>query len=233
MPRFSSRALSPCSSFTSNSEPRGGFSASAASTPFDMSGPACRRSTMCNWVEQWPLLRPFFCGPSRTLREGDRAHEIPSRRPRAGATLLHCDLSEVVGRKTCGGICGRATCFPGRSLGITVSATVTAFGPRVCTQGHGFSPAGTVHVEYQGIPFTTQPTPANSSPIIVDGTGSFSMRDSVQRYLGPNCSNAQITQDVIVQATDDTIGATAKATIPGGYWCPNGVVSTNFNGGCP
>jgi hypothetical protein len=50
------------------------------------------------------------------------------------------------------------------------------------------------------------------------------------------CSNDQIQSSVSIGVTEldsnRTIVGIGSGTMPGGYFCTNAVVSTNFNGGC-
>jgi hypothetical protein len=115
---------------------------------------------------------------------------------------------------------------------ISVSATETETGPDICIRGSGFSPNGSVNISYLDIPAPVQNRPGPFGTVSANGT--FLLKDtSMDRFgLNANCTNEQIQQNVVVSARDGATGNLTYATVPGGYWCANAPVSTDFNGGC-
>jgi hypothetical protein len=122
---------------------------------------------------------------------------------------------------------------------VTVGISGTAQGPIVCINGSGFSPGGTVTVQFAGIPEEPLVTPPGGGPPVpqldvisttqpVDMNGNFSLQDLNEiDFVGgavtngtTNCSANEIANGLVtVSVTDNTLGVIATKAVPASYWC--------------
>jgi hypothetical protein len=132
---------------------------------------------------------------------------------------------------------------------VQVGVSGTLQGPMICLNGSGFTPGGTVTVQYAGVP--EEPIVPNSNPPVptldtltstkaVTSSGTFQLTDlSETHFVGSAvsagvsaCTPAEIAKGTVsVNVTDNTLGLTATAAMPASYWCQTSQL-TDFGGGC-
>jgi hypothetical protein len=117
-------------------------------------------------------------------------------------------------------------------------------GPVVCMTGAGFTPGGTVTVQYTGVPqaYDAQGNPTtqviqNNVTVAGDGTIQFLDNEQISNVeslaLGVPACTAQLeaTGTVAIQAVDNTTGVSTTTEVPAVLWCELGPDA--FGATCP
>jgi hypothetical protein len=121
---------------------------------------------------------------------------------------------------------------------VGVSGTATG-GPFVCVNGQGFTPGGTVTVQYGGVPEVASGVKVVSTTQTVAANGNVSLKDNEKVFVAqavaggiPSCTPQEIATGLVsVNVIDNTTGISATTTMPASYWC--GINQTTpFGGGC-
>jgi hypothetical protein len=132
------------------------------------------------------------------------------------------------------------------TIDVGVADPINA-GPVVCLSGTGFTPGGTVTVEYSGIPEqyieidaggdpTTEIVQSNV-PVAQDGSIRFLDNEQIPfatatSFAIPACTpQFQATGQVAIQVVDNTTGVCVTTAVPGVLWCEVGPAS--FGAACP
>ncbi|MGH7270699.1 MAG: S53 family peptidase, partial [Polyangiaceae bacterium] len=145
------------------------------------------------------------------------------------------DLATGWGTPTCGLVSELSG-----SPTIKVGASGTDGGPFICISGNGFSPGGTVTVQYAGAPEFPNALDVITSTQAVQGAGgNFHLVDNEVTAIGgpvsvgvSGCTAAEIANGVVsVNVVDNKTGASVTATMPASYWCTVGQTTT-FGAGC-
>jgi hypothetical protein len=117
------------------------------------------------------------------------------------------------------------------------------FGLAICGHGIGFTPNGTVTVQYGAVPKsdgTELSTPAKIATLTADATGRVSFADLATfdfNYIigsGVTCTPAQCATPVNLQVTDVSSGISINSPLPVEFWCidnPNPPDPSNPNVG--
>jgi hypothetical protein len=169
----------------------------------------------------------------------DNSNDANACGTQANATAGY-DQATGWGSPSCG-LIQLANVNPTISVGVV---NPTNAGPVVCMTGHGFTPGGTVTVQYTGIPEfddSTGPTTfvANAAVSVTSPGGTLQFRDNRQASFESAittgvaaCTAArQASGQVSIQAVDNTTGLAATAQIPASLWCGLGPLS--FGASCP
>jgi hypothetical protein len=167
------------------------------------------------------------CAPPYTICQGPAESCVNT----SEAVCLASGAGCPIGMPTCGsgqdvvccptGICDGTTCDP--ALAITVNLSETSEGPRICTNGVGFTPGATVAVTYSGVPGQSGSFVAGYGQ--ADPQGNFSFTDFSQVAGLVVCSDLVAFDSVTITAQDGTIpsgtGATTSAAVAAAFWCGN------------
>jgi hypothetical protein len=113
---------------------------------------------------------------------------------------------------------------------ISVGMTETQIGPDICIRGKNFTPNAEVTFRYDNMP--GQQGPYDAGFVSAGSDQAFIFKDTSQEGGLVQCSDSQLLQQVSVFARDTGSGKTVSTTVPGAYWCTNGFVGTDYNGGC-
>ena len=123
---------------------------------------------------------------------------------------------------------------------ITVGVSGTAdSGPLICVNGQGFTPGGTVTVQYAGVPEAPNDVKVVSSTEAVSAGGAVVVKDNERVFVNqsvaagvPGCTADVIASGTVsVNVIDNSTGASATATMPASYWCAIGQAAP-FGAGC-
>jgi len=145
------------------------------------------------------------------------------------------DLTTGWGTPQCG-LIAQLNQRPAASVGV--SGTTTG-GPFICVNGQGFTPGGTVTVQYSGVPEVAGGLKVVTTTQTVGTTGTLSLKDNEKLFVRqsvaagiPACTPQEIASGVVsVNIVDNTTGLSATTTMPASYWC--GINQTTpFGGGC-
>jgi kumamolisin len=117
-------------------------------------------------------------------------------------------------------------------------------GPVVCMTGTGFTPGGTVTVQYAGVPqaYDAQGNPTTQviqNNVTVAGDGTIQFLDNEQisiveslAFAVPACTaQLEATGTVAIQAIDNTTGVSTTTEVPAALWCEVGPDA--FGATCP
>jgi hypothetical protein len=189
-----------------------------------------------------PLIYQIGKDPSRYPKSfhdiNDMSNDANACGNSATATTGY-DQATGWGTPTCGFI-QQASVKPNVNVGVTDPANA---GPVVCMSGTGFTPGGTVTVQYTGIPefddsMGNPTTFVALNNVPVDASGNIQFRDNRQVAFEvavttgvPDCTAAREATTVAIQAVDNTTGVTSTINAPTNLWC--GIGPLSFGSGCP
>jgi hypothetical protein len=123
---------------------------------------------------------------------------------------------------------------------ITVGVSGTAGGgPFICIGGQGFTPGGTVTLQYAGVPEVPNDVKVITSTLAAGSSGFLQLQDNEKVFVSqavaagvPACTDVETASGIVsINAVDNTTGISATTTMPASYWCATGQTAP-FGTGC-